>query len=182
MTQETTTQNLILSRCGTALMFAGAMLTAAVFVDHWTDLKVPFPSFWYTSRSLHPLLCVGFFLGGWHCHRTASTGLLSIRNGPVFDEIIVYTQDRCERCDQALATLSDYARWLPPISEVNISVDEELRNRFSQSVPIVEMDGVVQFRERVNREILERLIHSRQIQKTTVIVRDHSNEESETRR
>lgn len=160
-------------------MLAGALLAVAIFIDHWTDLKVPFPSFWYTSRSLHPLLCAGFFLGGWYCHRSSSEGLLPRRGGAVFDEVIVYTGDGCSLCDQALATLSDYARWLPPINEVNISDDEELLTRFGQSIPVVEMDGVLQFQGRVNREVLERLINSRQHQKASVIVRDRAGEENE---
>lgn len=90
----------------------------------------------------------------------------------MFDEIIVYTSDGCPLCDQAMATLSDYARWLPPINQIDISQDQELFNRFRQSIPVVEMDGVLQFQGRVNREVLERLIHSRQNQKASVIVRD----------
>lgn len=179
MALETSAQNSVLSRCGTLLMLAGALLAVAVFVDHWTDLKVPFPSFWYTSRSLHPLLCAGFFLGGWYCHRGSSVGLLPRRGGPVFDDVTVYTGDHCPLCDQALATLSDYARWLPPINEVSITQDEELSNRFAQSIPVVEMDGVLQFQGRVNREVLERLIHSRQHQTASVVVRNHVRDRDE---
>lgn len=93
----------------------------------------------------------------------------------VFEEVTVYTGNGCSLCDQALATLSDYARWLPEINEVNISDDEELMRRFSQSIPVVEMDGVLQFQGRVNREVLERLIHSRQHQKASVLVRDQAD-------
>lgn len=160
-------------------MLAGSLLAVAIFIDHWTDLKVAFPSFWYTSRSLHPLLCAGFFLGGWYCHRSSSEGHLPRRGGAVFEEVIVYTADGCPLCDQALATLSDYARWLPPINEIDISQDQDLVDRFSQSIPVVEMDGVLQFQGRVNREVLERLILSRQNQKASVVVHNRVNESDE---
>lgn len=164
--------NLILSRCGTLLMLLATALAMAIFVDHWTDLKVSFPSFWYTSRSLHPLLCTGLFLGGWYCHRASSPGLLPRRGKVVFDEVTVYTGDMCPLCDQAMAVLSDYARWLPPINEVNIRGDEELMAKFGRSIPVVEMDGVLQFQGRINRETLERLIKSRQNQTSSVVVRE----------
>lgn len=93
----------------------------------------------------------------------------------MFEEVTVYTAAGCSLCDQALATLSDYARWLPEISEVNISDDQELLTRFGQSIPVVEMDGVLQFQGRVNREVLERLIHSRQHQKASVVVKDNTD-------
>lgn len=163
---------LILARCGTLLMILGALFCVAIFVDHWTDLKVPFPSFWYTSRSLHVLVCAGLFLGGWYCHRASSGGLLPRRGGAVFEDVTVYTGDMCPLCDQAMAVLSDYARWLPPINEVNIRDDEELMAKFGRSIPVVEMDGVLQFQGRVNRETLERLINSRQGQTATVVVRE----------
>lgn len=97
----------------------------------------------------------------------------------MFEEVIVYTADGCPLCDQALATLSDYARWLPPINEIDISQDQDLVDRFSQSIPVVEMDGVLQFQGRVNREVLERLILSRQNQKASVVVHNRVNESDE---
>lgn len=171
-------ENKLLTIGGSALMVAAAAFTLAVFVDHWTDLEIAFPRFWYTSRSLHPLICASLFLGGWYCLRSASSAQLPRHGQPVFEEVCVYTGEHCSLCDQAMAVLTEYARWLPPIVEIDIHDDPDLKEKFGQSIPVVEMDGVIQFRGRVNREVLERLIMSRQKQQASVTVRPTTGDDS----
>jgi hypothetical protein len=43
--------------------------------------------------------------------------------------------------------------------EVDIDLDPELKARFTDCVPVVEIEGKIRFRGRVNEVLLRRLIH-----------------------
>ena len=58
----------------------------------------------------------------------------------------------------ALAILALLATLQQPAQEVNIDEHPALREQFDTCVPVVEIDGKIRFRGRVDRRLLERLI------------------------
>jgi hypothetical protein len=130
------------------------------------DSPLPMPRSWYLDRPLWVaggLIAVG---AGWYLLRDSggeSSGSSDLARPPAtgnrrFERLIIYTRAGCHLCDEARATLNKYAGFLPPIVEVDIDADPELVSRFSTCVPVIEVDGKVRFRGRVNEVLLRRLI------------------------
>jgi glutaredoxin len=69
--------------------------------------------------------------------------------------VILYTRKGCHLCDEAYQILVRH-EIIP--HEVDIDADPVLRERFTDCVPVVEMDGKVRFRGRINAVLLRRLI------------------------
>lgn len=69
--------------------------------------------------------------------------------------VVLYTRSGCHLCDDALALLEKH-RLRPRL--VDIDADPELRARFTTCVPVVEIDGQIRFRGRVNETLLRRLV------------------------
>ncbi len=74
-------------------------------------------------------------------------------------EVVFYTRQGCHLCDDALALLKRHG--LAP-REVDIDADPELRAKFDVCVPVVEIDGRVRFRGRVDERLLRRLLAGRE--------------------
>ena len=72
--------------------------------------------------------------------------------------VVLYTRQGCHLCDEAFATLVRHG--LAP-RLVDIDADPELRARYNECVPVVEIDGRERFRGRVNEVLLLRLINSK---------------------
>ena len=72
-------------------------------------------------------------------------------------ETILYTRAGCHLCDDAEQIL--LAHGLQPKS-IDIDQDETLRNQFTTCVPVVEIDGKVRFRGRVDPILLRRLLQN----------------------
>jgi glutaredoxin len=70
-------------------------------------------------------------------------------------DVILYTRTGCHLCDDALAMLINHG--LDP-TIVDIDADPELRDRFDTCVPVVEIDGKVRFRGKVDPLLLRRLL------------------------
>jgi glutaredoxin len=70
-------------------------------------------------------------------------------------QVVLYTRQGCHLCDEALAVLQSH-RLSPRL--VDIDTDPELRQRYNECVPVVEIDGQERFRGRVNEVLLRRLI------------------------
>lgn len=72
-------------------------------------------------------------------------------------EVVLYTRRDCHLCDDAKAVLE---RHFPAvaIASVDIDSDPELRQRFDEMVPVVQIDGQVRFKGRVNEVLLRRLL------------------------
>ncbi len=73
--------------------------------------------------------------------------------------VVLYTRTGCHLCDDAKATLLRYG--LNP-KEVDIDADEDLRAQFDVWVPVVEIDGQVRFKGRVDEFLLRRLLLARE--------------------
>jgi len=74
--------------------------------------------------------------------------------------VILYTRAGCHLCEDARALLVRHG--LSP-QEVDIDADEELRSRFDECVPVVEIDGQIRFRGRVDPVLLKRLLDRGQL-------------------
>jgi len=70
-------------------------------------------------------------------------------------DVILYTRTGCHLCDDARQTLVEHG--LEPKS-VDIDTDPKLRDQFGPCIPVVEIDGKVRFRGRVDPVLLKRLL------------------------
>lgn len=69
--------------------------------------------------------------------------------------IVLYTRDGCHLCDDALALLESHG--LKPDC-IDIDAVPNLRERFNECVPVVEINGHIRFRGRVDPILLKRLL------------------------
>lgn len=69
--------------------------------------------------------------------------------------VILYTRKGCHLCDDALRLLESHG--LKPELQ-DIDVNKDLRERFDVCVPVVEIDGKIRFRGKVDPVLLTRLI------------------------
>ena len=69
--------------------------------------------------------------------------------------VALYTRQGCHLCDVARQILIEHG--LEP-SLIDIDGEPELRERFNECVPVVEIDGKVRFRGKVDPVLLRRLI------------------------
>ncbi len=69
--------------------------------------------------------------------------------------VILYTRTGCHLCEEALATLQQHG--LEPTLQ-DIDADATLCERFHTCVPVVEIDGRVRFRGKVDPVLLRRLL------------------------
>jgi len=70
-------------------------------------------------------------------------------------QVILYTRSGCHLCDEALDTLRDY-----DIDPMMIDIDEhpDKLALYNECVPVVEIEGKVCFRGRINEVLLKRLL------------------------
>jgi glutaredoxin len=73
-------------------------------------------------------------------------------------EVTLYTRQGCCLCDQAKAILLRHGL---TVREIDIDADPLLRERYSDSVPVVTIDGRERFRGRVDETLLRRLLRTR---------------------
>ena len=71
--------------------------------------------------------------------------------------VVLYTREGCHLCDDAHQLLSEVG--IEP-RLVDIDGDVELRKQFDTCVPVVEIDGKIRFRGRVDRVLLMRIIRN----------------------
>lgn len=153
---------------GTALLLAGAALTALRLIEQSAGLPLDLPRFWYTNRPLWFAAAIGLFLAGCALLRpAASSSPVQGRTqqawqpgqqGARFRRLILYTRRNCPLCEEAKEVLRTHADFLPAWEEIDIDTDPVLVERFGQCVPVVELDGKVRFRGRIPTVLLRRLI------------------------
>ncbi len=71
--------------------------------------------------------------------------------------VILYTRAGCHLCDEAQEVLVNHG--LEPVL-VDIDADPALQEKWNTCVPVVEIDGKVRFRGRVDAILLRRLLAS----------------------
>lgn len=144
---------------GTAMMVIGSVLTILVFADRTDSELFPLPAIWHQSRDFHIVICVMVF--------AFAAILLKQRpvpppepsgTQPVFQTVRFFTRRNCELCDRARETLDQFSAELGPIDFIDIDTAPEHRERFTDCVPVLEIDGRIRFRGSVDRALLSRLI------------------------
>jgi glutaredoxin len=70
-------------------------------------------------------------------------------------DVILYTRRGCHLCDDAFAVLKRHG--LQP-RLIDIDDHGDLRDRYNECVPVVEIDGQERFRGRINEVLLRRLL------------------------
>ena len=70
-------------------------------------------------------------------------------------QVVIYTRHGCCLCDDAEELIR--AHGLAP-QLIDVDADAALRERFTDCVPVVEIDGKVRFRGRVDPVLLRRLL------------------------
>jgi hypothetical protein len=78
--------------------------------------------------------------------------------GARFDRAVLYTRAECHLCNEMRLLLERYERYFPTIEERDIDADAELAAKFTDCVPVLEIDGKIRFRGRINETLLRRLI------------------------
>jgi glutaredoxin len=72
-------------------------------------------------------------------------------------DVVLYTRAGCHLCDDARDVLEQYGL---DVRSVDIDADAAVRERFNECVPVVEIDGKIRFRGRVDAVLLRRLLRS----------------------
>ncbi len=71
--------------------------------------------------------------------------------------VILYTRMGCHLCDVAEQVLRDHGL---AVQKIDIDENQSLREKFTNCVPVVEIDGKVRFRGTVDPVLLRRLLQS----------------------
>ncbi len=69
---------------------------------------------------------------------------------------IVYTRQGCHLCEDAQQMLQQHGF---RVQLIDIDEDAGLRERYTNCVPVVEIDGKVRFRGTIDRRLLRRLMN-----------------------
>ncbi|MGE3313874.1 MAG: glutaredoxin family protein [Planctomycetaceae bacterium] len=147
---------------GSVLLATGVIIFCLAFADLSGGLPFSLPRSWYTNRPLWYLMALVSFGGGWKLLRSgaASTDEGRESRSPRFEKVVLYTRVGCHLCEEMKSTLERYRSFLPDIEEIDIDGDPALAARFTECVPVLEIDGKVRFRGRLNEILLRRLIEA----------------------
>ena len=148
---------------GTALLLVGSAIAVLAVIDRTAGLPFHMPRTWYANPQLWYFFAFGSFLSGVFLLRRPPAELRGWQPeipGRRFERVIIYTRDECHLCDQAKDVLWAHRAWLPAIEEMDITGDSVLMEKFSEQIPVVEIDGQVRFRGQVNEILLRRLIEA----------------------
>lgn len=158
---------------GNGLLFLGLGILALSLTG--TEL-LPFnmPRSWYQSPTIWKLLALCLSGGGIAILKQVSSSEMkkALRNresqqqadwmpdqpGQRFETLTVYTKENCPLCEEAAEILEDYAAYLPPAEFIDIYSQPDLVEKFGTCVPVVQFDGKIRFRGRINEVLLRRLI------------------------
>ncbi len=150
---------------GSICLFLGMGLLGLILADRAGGLPVNMPRSWYTDHAVWVGAGLAAFAAGWRLlgdrggpQRPAAADGQAPTARPQFERVVLFTRTGCHLCDLARQTLEKYGDSLPPPIEVDIDRVPSLRERFTNCVPVVEIDGKIRFRGRVNEILLRRLI------------------------
>ena len=146
---------------GAVALYLGVGLLGLSLIHATYGLSWSMPASWYRDQPMWgglSFLLIG--IGWWLLRRTRPqrTAWKPTKPGRRFNHVTVYTRAGCHLCDDALALLDEYRSYLPPVEEVDIDGDPQLQGRFDTCVPVVEVDGKVRFRGKIDEVLLRRLI------------------------
>jgi 4a-hydroxytetrahydrobiopterin dehydratase len=90
-------------------------------------------------------------------------------------EVTFYTRANCPLCDKAKAAIAE-SRVPVRMTEVNIDADPALRERYTNDVPVVHMNGAEAFRHKVDAVAFAEAVQL--LEQGWLIVDDHHLEKS----
>lgn len=154
---------------GGSLALAGcAVLVCIAFVDETGGLPFSMPRSWYSNRALWYLIILATFVTGCMLLRQPGSVEQGGRKSSTkrFRRVIVYTRRNCHLCDEAMSLLESYRSNLPPLETIDVDSNPTLVAQFGSCVPVIEIDGKVRFRGRVNPVLLKRLIAHGPVERT----------------
>ena len=143
---------------GSLCLAASAVIVALILVEGSGSRLQFMPRSWYTNRQLWTLIAVGGFVAAFFLLRSkpASGDERSPRRtAPAFGRVVLYTRVGCHLCDDAHELLVNHG--LAPVL-VDIDCDPALQEKWNACVPVVEIDGKIRFRGRVDPVLLRRLL------------------------
>lgn len=147
------------SRLGTALLVIGTLALVVIAIP---NLRYSVPWLWFHSAlPIWILFAVAAVAGGLRLLWRADYGGTDWnpeKPGQRFTTAVLYTRNDCPLCDEAYELLTEYARFLPPLTVVDIARDPELTRLYGTSIPVLELDGEIHFRGVVSQVLLRRLI------------------------
>jgi glutaredoxin len=117
------------------------------------------PRSWYANRMLWYCSAVAGYVAGFcllRPRRSERAAWVPAAEDARFSRVVLYAREGCHLCEDARAVLERHA--LPPLEEIDIETDPGLLERFGTCIPVVEIDGRVRFKGRVNEVLLRRLI------------------------
>lgn len=162
-------QDRVQSWIGTALMIAASILAVLIFCDRTGFSAIDMPRIWHASRGIHLLLCGAMFLTAAMLLKSPAPDRLAERQGrPLFTCCRLLTRRDCKLCDEALETLLHFQHALPSIDVVDIDGDPQLVRQFGESIPVVEIDGRVRFRGRIDWRLLQRMIEAAELRRSVL--------------
>lgn len=130
------------------------------------DLPIKMHRSWYTNRWMWILFGVGMIYYGMRLFSKSASAQHRINErNHVFRSVVLYTRDGCHLCDDALKLLRKHDTTYPQLEIVDIDDSPDLAEQFNTCVPVVEIDGKVRFRGRVNEVLLNRLIEATRTQR-----------------
>jgi len=146
---------------GSVLFVGGIILLIFALIAQSADFSIPLPGFWYRNERLWPFVGIVLSVTGYLLQQSqdsVSPSWSPSLPGQRFQRVVIYTREECHLCDVAKDTLHRFAEWLPRIEEIDIEDSEELKDRFGEAIPVVEIDGAERFRGTVSEMLLKRLI------------------------
>ncbi len=146
---------------GSVSLFGGVAVLGLLLIDAVGGLPWRMPRSWYSDRPLWGGLSFLLIGVGWWLLRNrppSPTIWRPTKPGQRFIQVTFYTRDGCHLCEDAWSLLEKYREYLPTVEEVDIDADRDLHKSFDTCVPVVEIDGKVRFRGKVDEFLLRRLI------------------------
>ena len=148
---------------GTVCLFVGVFVFLLTLLGDSSESPLPLLSL-YNNRSLWFLLAVLVFGLGCYLLKTNSEtsgqggGWRPRVSGQRFESVVVYAKEDCGLCYDVFNLLDRYEEYLPEIDVVEIDTYPALEEEFGDCVPVVEIDGKVRFRGRINESLFRRMI------------------------
>lgn len=146
---------------GAFLLYGGIAIWVLLLLDAGYGLPFNLPRSWYLHRTLWALFGGVAMVAGWKMQSRQNNRLAEWSPGAPgkrFRTLIVYSRPECHLCDDAKAVLASYLDYLPDIEDVDIDRDPELKAQYGTTIPVVEFDGQIRFRGRVDEVLLRRLL------------------------
>ncbi len=148
---------------GSAAVYLGGLILLLAICDEMGAGLPALPRFWYVHRPV--LIGLGILMIPVGIAVQAGRSAVEKRWKPTlagqrFREVRVYSREGCHLCDEAVEILwsSLYRPYLPVPEVIDIDDNPELQTKFDLLVPVVEFDGEIRFKGRIDENLLRRLI------------------------